>query len=892
MHLGVSNDLEAQFIAEGFDHSHPEGVVLADGNNGEVIFRTSASQFAWGGHCQEPGTSISFETRNTEAHLSFNEGSYLLGNYVYSRFDDSTEPPDGANKPSRTIDMSPSESRVILSLFESTNNVNTGILLRDQDQWWCSQPVIVAKYLQGYNREKRISIDPKTLTWTAMENTVDMDEVDDGGDVPLTFGQEGTPDWSTIEGMGIMAMINSPGTLVAFSGMSLTDDEKIQVNIDVPMKNSDVAFIHKPTPLEKFDVYGGAKAVYWSQGWNKDYTALTMDYGVRDIPAVSMSVIQNTQAQKNPDLKKSICRDLWGEETIYGSPIFPSGQVAFMCIRKPEYLAYVKDYAKRRVYDVGAREALMDSPSGSNGSKMLFRDEAGCFCDDCNQGFNDWLQANYSSQELSDMGISDLGSFDYRELLKSQVSNLSQYIQKFDNGQLPYIDLYITYQQTPARDFFTEVRDYMSSIHPDFTFTSNTFNLLKEHLYLAEEVNGDFHGAETELYMQNPSRFGNQMLRLKLADDLGIRIVTSGVHWDWNYVRQQNLVDVVKPIIAGHYASGHQLAVPDYYRWIEPDWYGSMPDYAPFYRFVRENAFLFDDYETVEQVGVIMDNSVNGKYTGDPVFRNDFETIGRELFDQNIPFGVATGADGLFYTKEFTEAELTERFQQIILPRNTALEGSQLEAVNNLSSAGKIYNWDGSMDSFLPKIESWVSCDQDEVWVLPRTQPADTNAPVIVHMLNRDISLYQDMVYSKNDINIHISDAIVKRPVFTVKSHSPGETSTTLSFTRDADGIAIAVPELEYWNVIEIIYQNTPAARMDRFLPEVIFYPNPVTERFYIKGLTEKTDISVRNIHGSIIKRTMVEPGGSIDISGLAPGLYFIRIRNSSQNIIKKIIKQ
>ena len=97
-----------------------------------------------------------------------------------------------------------------------------------------------------------------------------------------------------------------------------------------------------------------------------------------------MGVVQNCLAQANPKLKAAICRDLWGEEVTVGNPSFPTGVQARMCNRQPAFLEYVKDYVKRRIYDVGTREALIDEPSGSIGCAVLFRDAAGCFCDACN----------------------------------------------------------------------------------------------------------------------------------------------------------------------------------------------------------------------------------------------------------------------------------------------------------------------------------------------------------------------------------------------------------------------------------------------------------------------------------------------------------------------------
>ena len=219
--------------------------------------------------------------------------------------------------------------------------------------------------------------------------------------------------------------------------MSLTDGRTPKADLREPMKNSDVAFLHLATPLEKYDEYGGVKVVYWDSGWRSNHVALTRDYGVRDVPAASMGIIPYTAVQVNPKLKAAICRDLWGGEVVAGNPSYPAGRVARMCIRQSAFLAYVKDYVKRRIYDVGAREALMDEPSGAIGSTMCFRDAAACFCDDCNNAFREWLKTHYTPAQLAEMGIPDITAFDYRALLRSKVSDLKDYQRKFDQGGMP-----------------------------------------------------------------------------------------------------------------------------------------------------------------------------------------------------------------------------------------------------------------------------------------------------------------------------------------------------------------------------------------------------------------------------------------------------------------------
>lgn len=792
----------AEVVAEGFDQNSAEPIVIADGAGGENVVRFLSSQLSWGGFCETARRGVfTIVDPSGETCVVFNDGAAVPGSYLYTRFDKAAG--------WQPMDLSGNAARVVLTLFWCRKDMGLAVMLRDKDRWWLSSPVDIRAIGWNARIDTRYVLDPRSLKWSRLENAADLDELDDDGAVALKSEAAGRPHWGSICGMGVWVARGTPEDKFYLSGLSLADGLSPKADLREPMKNSDVAFLHVASPLEKYDAYGGAKIVYWDSGWRANHVALTRDYGVRDAPAASMGVIKNSVAQANPKLKAAICRDLWGKEITVGNPTFPNGVQARMCTRQPPFLEYVKDYVKRHIYDVGAREALMDEPSGTIGARMLFRDDAGCFCDECNNAFRSWLQANRTPAQLAAMGIADLAGFDYRALLKSKVSDLADYQRQFDKGELPHMRSFIQCQREPQRRFFCEVRDHMLAIDPSFRFTANTYNLQPHLFYLVEELNGDFHGAETELYLYNLNLLGHVVQRLKLADALGIRVVTSGVHWEFEHVRKHNLVNVLKPVIAAHYASGHQLAVPDLYRWIEPDFYGSIPDLAPYYRFVRAYASLFDDYLPVEQVGLIMSLGVADQHTGDGQFLRDYARIGQELIDRCIPFGVAVAADGFYYKKEFTGDELVKRFHLVIEPRNTGLSGTQLAALSGMKAQGKVHVWDDQgLAPVLSKIQPWVSCDQPGIFVLPRRKPGDPAAPLIVHLINRDYREKEDRAEEKHNIQLTLRRELLGRPIAGMECVSPEAARRTIAWEAVSDGAVVTVPELKFWNIIEIRFSN------------------------------------------------------------------------------------
>jgi hypothetical protein len=800
--LSAAPGAVGQAIAEGFDHNTAVGIPLFD-ERGERIFRSMSSKFAWGAYSAS-GKTILVAMHNKAPVLRFESGAFTTGSYVYTRFDATTVQASGgmANKPSRTIDLSRKEARIAIGVMRSEAAVQVALLLRDDQTWWRSDACSLPAHTAEYNEEKRAEFDLHGLHWRRLLQTAEMDEVDDGAAAAVTDGKPGTPQWTRIEGLGLMAQ-SAAAHVVDLAGVALKDGTSNRVALSQPLRHSDIAFLHKPTPLEKFDEYGGAKVVYWDQGWVRDQVALTRNYGVRDLPAVSAGVVENRLAQPDPALKAAIARDLWGREVLVGNESFPTGMQARMCLRQPAFLQYTKDYVRLRVHECGASEALMDEPDGFNGARNSFQYGAACFCDRCNDGFRDWLGGHFSTAELARLGVATLSGFSYRDLLRARVADVAAYRAAFERGELPLMQQFIRFQQEPQRDFFRQIRDYARTLNPGFKFSANLFNLKSELLFLAEEADGDFFGAESELYFHDFKQFGKSLQRLRLADALGIRVVTSGVFWEFRHARARNLVEIFKVVIPAVYASGHHLAVPDLYRWTEPNFVGSIPDLAPFYRFVRQNAELFDDYAPVTQVGVVMDNTAANAYTGDATFRADYERIGQDLVENGILFGIAMGADGLHYRREFNRRELEARFQMVVLPRNTRLQGVQAEAIAQLKAAGRVHEWDaGGMAALLPKVNSWVRCDKPKVLVLPRRNPALVGAPVVVHLVNLDY--VPDTVKTKENVAVMIGREIVPHPVRTIVVRTPFGVATPLPFVQDEIGLRVVIPELNYWSVLQL----------------------------------------------------------------------------------------
>ena len=72
----------------------------------------------------------------------------------------------------------------------------------------------------------------------------------------------------------------------------------------------------------------------------------------------------------------------------------------------------------------------------------------------------------------------------------------------------------------------------------------------------------------------------------------------------------------------------------------------------------------------------------------------------------------------------------------------------------------------------------------------------------------------------------------------------------------------------------------------------IVVYPNPATNNLTIEIL-QKSTIDILNIQGQIILQEQIQQGKTdIDISGLAKGIYFLRMYCNDRTAVTKIVKE
>lgn len=89
----------------------------------------------------------------------------------------------------------------------------------------------------------------------------------------------------------------------------------------------------------------------------------------------------------------------------------------------------------------------------------------------------------------------------------------------------------------------------------------------------------------------------------------------------------------------------------------------------------------------------------------------------------------------------------------------------------------------------------------------------------------------------------------------------------------------------------QITFTTSPILSFQDKRDGFIIYPSPAKNYIQIKGISSLSESVLFNMNGQIVKKESVNPN-FIDVSGLSPGTYILRLNGQDLQIFKRIIKR
>ena len=563
------------------------------------------------------------------------------------------------------------------------------------------------------------------------------------------------------------------------------------------IRHSDVVFMYDDPKM--YEAYG-CTVMGWAGSADRDHIANAHEQGVR-LFTVSVGFLTEFQGMIDfsKDYLDAAARNFSGEPFIVpwlwdhkhkGQPAW------WWCTNSPLYRKYLESRLRQRM--PSSPDGLhIDDYRGSSGSVGWL---SGCFCRHCLAGFRSYLAEKVDPTELQRLGITSLENFDYRQFLIDRGVTAEKYKQ--ESWNVPLADAFHDFHVTANTKYVGEYRQLAEQIRGQkLTLSVNSGLDGAQALAIAPQLT--YFCCEVPHHAASLAPATEPIYIYKLGDGLQRPIASTAAGQDWAYVAEHNKPCLVRTWIALSYALGNNLMAP-HRQWCYTEekgthWYtGPADEYAFMYRFVREQAQLLDDYETLAPVAVVYDNAANRRYQG------RVDAICVELARRNIPFRIVVAGDAWLDYR--LSAEQLAGYRAVITTNDQQwLDAEQKSLLEEVKSAGRLVVWpdDETLTRLIPPPVA-VS-GSDKVLVFPRVKPADPAAPVVLHLLNRDYDGSRDALQTQKKLTVRLRrDLLPERSFATATLHAPQQPPLPLVLRTDAAQIEIDLPELALWGLVEL----------------------------------------------------------------------------------------
>ncbi len=520
-------------------------------------------------------------------------------------------------------------------------------------------------------------------------------------------------------------------------------------------------------------------------------------------------------AMDDPGMQEAVCLD------FNLKPITPRWQVGRSYKGRPLYLycsnhPRFRAYLRHRIYmymEAGADGVQVDEGGGA--MFCAFKKEPGCFCQYCLARFRDYLRHKYTPEQLQSLGVKHINTFDYRSVVLQHVSDRKAYDEAVQRGTIPLMSDFKDFLLRSDVELFQSLQGMASKLagkhvpmswdnvnvgHPNAPYYAflDVFAPETHHAIFSP-------GARNDLQLSPGIMFGE-----KYADALGKWHTLTPLPGSWSIMKANNLTGLLRLWTAVSYANG---GIPRYPRkgWCKVDGSGQVDWYyppkeelEPLYDFVRTHRSLFDNYESVAQVGVVL-----AEQPGMP--EAAFIGLYSSLAKLNIPFGfVVAGNKEL--PQRLQPGDAT-KFSLLLVPDTANLDAAQKRVVDDWNKQGAaltVGRQDDVAALLARRIDPLVAVESgtSDVRLYPRAVPGQKTAPVLCHLVNWNYDPAANQAEPQKNVKVRLRSALLGgAKARTAIYHAPGQPAQSLAFTTSENSVHVTVPEVALWGVLEIQHQ-------------------------------------------------------------------------------------
>jgi len=365
------------------------------------------------------------------------------------------------------------------------------------------------------------------------------------------------------------------------------------------LKHSDAVFMYAADEAS----YKAYRATFVA--WGGANTAAEVkrhrDLGIRCTGSMWCLTAGAENLAKDPALHDAVAKDIEGkpiEVPWLFDHVYQGQKTWFGCTNHPAFRAHAEREV-RRVMAGGADGLHVDDHLGVAQAATAF---GGGLCDHCVAAFREYLKTSAKPEDLAKAGVTDLATFDLRDLIRKHATTRQEYMKV--RGRIPLMDLFDRFHLEAAAAFVGRLREVAAQAagHPVLV-SANAWLVEDRHRAVAKHLThvvceAEFHAEK------GTADLGRALPNFEIGRALGKPVAVSASGWDYAFVKANKTEDLVRFWIALTYAHGQWFMVPHPQRqWcftneLGTHWYAAPVEaYAPLYRFIRAQAEWFDGFE-------------------------------------------------------------------------------------------------------------------------------------------------------------------------------------------------------------------------------------------------------------------------------------------------------
>jgi hypothetical protein len=546
------------------------------------------------------------------------------------------------------------------------------------------------------------------------------------------------------------------------------------------LKRSDVVFMYQ-TGRATYEEYG-ATVLAW--GGTPSPKSIEEAGAVKFFGSVGMVTEFNRYYERFPQTyEQGLCRNLEGQP--FKVPWLTDHQHKgvpywWCCTRQPLFRQYLSERVAATVR-AGAQGVHIDDHLGTAGSLG----SGGCFCDRCVEEFPAYLGA-LPKDELARLGLTDLASFNYRTALREWVA--AQPGRKASQHAL--WPRWRVYQFRGAAKFMEELRALAASTAGrPVPMGANACLLWGPHLSDYKAL--DLFSAEIEHHAPSRQFNDSPLVAYRLADAVGRPLASTASGGDWAFIKEQDRPGLVQGWIALGYAAGHSLMAPHRQWCYTPQkgthWYaGPKEKFAPLYRFVRENASVFDGYQNHADLTVVFSQRTFDRSAG------KIMSVCHKLAAANLSYRIALGSDDIV-DHPLAADDLRQTARLLVLEPQEFTPADQ-QVLATVKPERRLANIEQALTNVAPAVRVVSS---GAVRALPRVKPGSA----VIHLLNWNYDAARDGVTPTERVQLRLDlPALGLSKPADATLYVPGAAPQKLTL----EGTDLTVPSLALWALVKL----------------------------------------------------------------------------------------